>query len=213
MDLTSPAVARRLGAVLGAALLVVGAVALAAPAEAQMLNNTAGARRTGGGSAQQEQKAEPATPALPGAHPAAPVAPATRPALDMAPTEALFDAINRGDLAAARDAINRGADLNGKNVLGETPLELSVDLGRNDISFLLLSMRRVIGADGVEQAAVSPGPALPAPRGRRHDRRLRAEELQTTPAAASAPLPVSGGTPVPAAGFLGFDFGRQSNLR
>ena len=59
----------------------------------------------------------------------------------MEPTEALFDAINRGDIAAARDAISRGAELNGHNILGMTPMELSVDLGRNDISFLLLSMR------------------------------------------------------------------------
>ena len=59
----------------------------------------------------------------------------------MEPTEALFDAINRGDIGTARDAISRGADLHGHNVLGMTPLELSVDLGRNDISFMLLSMR------------------------------------------------------------------------
>ena len=59
----------------------------------------------------------------------------------MEPNEALFDAINRGDIGAARDAISRGADLQGHNILGMTPLELSVDLGRNDISFLLLSMR------------------------------------------------------------------------
>ena len=59
----------------------------------------------------------------------------------MQPTDALFDAINRGDIATARDAISRGADLQGQNILGMTPLELSVDLGRNDISFMLLSMR------------------------------------------------------------------------
>ena len=62
----------------------------------------------------------------------------------MEPTDALFDAINRGDIGSARDAISRGADLHGQNILGMTPMELSVDLGRNDISFLLLSMR---GAD------------------------------------------------------------------
>ena len=64
---------------------------------------------------------------------------------DMPPTEALFDAINRGDLAAAKDAINRGADINGRNVLGLTPLDLSVDLGRNNISFVLLSLRGEAG--------------------------------------------------------------------
>ena len=69
------------------------------------------------------------------------VAPATMTPAEMEPNDELFDAINRGDIAAARDAISRGADLSGRNVLGMTPMELSVDLGRNDISFLLLSMR------------------------------------------------------------------------
>jgi ankyrin repeat protein len=71
----------------------------------------------------------------------------------MPPTDALFDAINRGDIAAARDALNRGADLNGVNVLGMTPMELSVDLGRNDISFLLLSMRGEDGGRGSRAVA------------------------------------------------------------
>ena len=59
----------------------------------------------------------------------------------MSPNDALFDAINRGDIAAARDALSRGAELDAHNLLGMTPMELSVDLGRNDISFLLLSYR------------------------------------------------------------------------
>src|SRR4051812_22029854 len=81
-------------------------------------------------------------PALPGAaQNAGRVTPSFRPPTDMEPTDALFDAINRGDISAARDAISRGAELNGHNILGMTPMELSIDLGRNDISFLLLSMR------------------------------------------------------------------------
>src|SRR5690349_7353342 len=68
-------------------------------------------------------------PALPGAKPTGTAAPSDRPALDMEPNEALFDAINRGDIGAARDAISRGADLGARNVLGMTPMELSVDLG------------------------------------------------------------------------------------
>ena len=60
---------------------------------------------------------------------------------DLPPTDALFDAVNRGDIVTARDAIGRGADLTAHNVLGMTPLDLSVDLGRNDITFLLLSLR------------------------------------------------------------------------
>jgi ankyrin repeat protein len=86
-------------------------------------------------------KANPPPVAIPGARPRTDaVAPAERAASDLPPTEALFDAINRGDIVTARDAISRGADLDGTNLLGVTPLELSVDLGRNDISFLLLSL-------------------------------------------------------------------------
>src|SRR6202012_5975497 len=76
-----------------------------------------------------------------GAKARSPAAPSSHAPTDLQPTDALFDAINRGDIAAARDALNHGADMNGVNVLGMTPMELSVDLGRNDISFLLLSMR------------------------------------------------------------------------
>src|SRR5580698_3083319 len=50
-----------------------------------------------------------APPVLPGAASQADrVAPAQGPAI-ADPTEALFDAINRGDIASARDAIDRGA--------------------------------------------------------------------------------------------------------
>ena len=94
-------------------------------------------------------------PALPGASSRGDaVAPATRLPNDMSPNDALFDAINRGDVAAARDALSRGADLEARNMLGMSPMELSVDLGRNDISFLLLSyrggdfVRRRSGRDG-----------------------------------------------------------------
>ena len=86
--------------------------------------------------------AEPPPAAVPGAR-ARPdtVVPADRSTADLPPTEALFDAINRGDIASARDAVSRGADLDATNLLGLTPTELSVDLGRNDITFLLLSLR------------------------------------------------------------------------
>ncbi|MBR2125059.1 MAG: ankyrin repeat domain-containing protein [Acetobacter sp.] len=60
---------------------------------------------------------------------------------DIEPTTALFNAINRGDAIAAREAINRGADMNGHNILGQTPLDMSIDLNRNSITFLLLSLR------------------------------------------------------------------------
>ena len=127
---------------------------------------------------------------------------------DLPPTEALFDAVNRGDIADARDAISRGAEIGGHNVLGLTPLDLSVDLGRNDITFLLLSLRdldgptrpaRVVPAAASKQAK----PAKPAP-----DRTPTARA--SAPAAPPPPRNAAlfagdGGAPVPNAGFLGFD--------
>jgi hypothetical protein len=155
----------------------------------------------------QKQAAPQALPpALPGAKsdPSQVAAPTKAPT-DMNPTDALFDAINRGDIGAARDAINRGADLGGHNVLGMTPMELSVDLSRNDISFLLLSMR---GADSGSQA--------PAPKDAKA--LLTAKPVREVRAKVSAPAKVAppppprvaklfagdGGAPVPASGFLGF---------
>nr|WP_298794921.1 ankyrin repeat domain-containing protein [uncultured Acetobacter sp.] len=60
---------------------------------------------------------------------------------DMEPTAALFDAINRGSLTSAKESVNRGADLEHRNMLGQTPLDMAIDLNRNPIIFLLLSMR------------------------------------------------------------------------
>ena len=160
-------------------------------------------------------KPEQAPPSLPGTKaPIEAAAPTASPA-DMSPTEALFDAINRGDTAAARDAVNRGADLRGLNVLGLTPLELSVDLGRNDISFLLLSMR---DGDATSRSATRTG----AEPGRAADTMLRAGPARSAPprsrvATGPAEEPVAqapalysgnGGTPIPAAGFVGFAPGR-----
>src|SRR4051794_37938656 len=56
--------------------------------------------------------ARPPPPALPGAGVEKEmVAPPEHAPSDLQPNEALFDAINRGDSASARDALNRGADL------------------------------------------------------------------------------------------------------
>jgi hypothetical protein len=156
-------------------------------------------------------------PALPGAASNANrVAPAVRPPTDMEPNDALFDAINRGDIATARDAISRGADLRARNILGMTPMELSIDLGRNDISFMLLSMR---GADdkASRQAQTVAATTKAPPPGR------QARQAPTHPVAVRTPSPTQppapsqtarlfsgdGGTPVPNAGFLGFDSGRR----
>jgi hypothetical protein len=164
------------------------------------------------GEQQQTKSAAPARPlppALPGAKsdPSL-VAPATKLPTDMNPTDALFDAINRGDIAAARDAINRGADLDGQNVLGMTPMELSIDLSRNDISFLLLSMR------GGDSGSRQPPPQQTAKgKGQKpaHDI-FAATKAAPVPKVTAPPPPRvarlfsgDGGTPVPQAGFLGFD--------
>ena len=133
---------------------------------------------------------------------------------DLAPTDALFDSINRGDILTARDAISRGADLDATNLLGLTPIELSVDLGRNDISFLLLSLR---GASGSAQASKQPGEATPPPAMTAAEKRESARatrvsarapsNIPVAPAAPRAPalFAGNGGAAVPSAGFLGFD--------
>ncbi len=131
---------------------------------------------------------------------------------DLAPNEALFDAVNRGDLPGAREAVNRGANLSARNILGLTAIELSVDLGRNPITFFLLSVRT--GTEGTSAAATPPSeptrrvaianpppqPAAPRP-----------APVQPVAAAQPAPKPAprqalsqDPGAPAPQAGFLGF---------
>ncbi len=152
-------------------------------------------------------------PALPGTLNLA--QPADRTATDLGPTESLFDAINRGDIASARDAISRGADLGGRNILGMTPLDLSVDLARNDITFLLLSLHAgAIPSSGpgakptTAAAAVKLNPAKPSAKLAAAPARPTAVQVSAT-----APRPFAGpgdpGTPNPQAGFLGFGAATQ----
>jgi len=160
---------------------------------------------------QQAQPKEAPPPALPGTMNQFQPAPPTQQ--DLSPNDALFDAINRGDLAAARDAVNHGADLNTHNVLGMTPLDLSIDLSRNNITFLLLSLR---GASGGES-----GPPSIADSGKKSPKATAAAKAtHARPSiAAAAPHTVhtrkllveqqfagsnDPGTPDPQAGFLGF---------
>ena len=118
----------------------------------------AGGGHGGGGGSAEDDDAKAAAlanappPALPGAVPSGEAAPSSHAALDMDPTASLFDAIDRGDLTAAKDALSRGADLSGTNVLGEKPIEMAIDLNRNDITFLLLSMRNT-DSDSATQVA------------------------------------------------------------
>jgi hypothetical protein len=140
------------------------------------------------------------------------------------PTEALFDAINRGDIGSARDAIDRGADLSGQSVLGLSPLDLSVDLGRNDITFLLLSLRNGDSGPGRRGPVqtTQTGPAAKPGAGHAATASKTPVAGQTKAAARNPATPTAkqaaqvapaaprlfagdGGTPNPGAGFLGFD--------
>lgn len=154
-----------------------------------------------------------APPALPGAQSGG-ATPSNRVQMDMPPNEALFDGVNRGDIGAVRDALSRGADLNAHNILGITATEMAIDLGRNDIAFLLLSMRN---AEKPKRAAkpADPFAAQPEPKGR-----AQAQARPAPPPKVAAPRMEApsyprlyandGGAPVPSAGFLGFNERSQS---
>jgi hypothetical protein len=173
-----------------------------------------------------------APPGQPGARPAPPPAlpglaarraPEPIPAdenASLSPTPALFDAITRGDLAASRDAVNRGADLNGRNALGLTPVDWAVDQGRNDILFYLLSARGMAGS------ASGPANARSAAAARAGQERAAQQEAlrlarQASAQGARAPsvsikprlFANDGGAARLEAGFLGFDAGRPSGAR
>ncbi len=211
---------------LATALLALTLSTLAHAAMAQGAAGLGGGGRSGrdptGGAPKSQPQAAPTPPpvAVPGAVPRPDsVAPADRGAADLPPTEALFDAINRGDIVSARDAISRGADLDGTNLLGLTPLELSVDLGRNDLSFLLLSLRGTGGGlRGPPPATeASTTPRTPAERrretaeaaaaARQARAQTAADARQARGAAPQSPalFAGNGGAAVPSAGFLGFD--------
>ncbi len=213
-----------------AALAFLAAPALLAGATAHAQGFSGGGLASGGfqppvkgGGVVHPSGLPPPPPGLPGATRRETVAPSAKATIDMAPNDALFDAINRGDMAAARDALSRGADLSAQNVLGMTPLEESVDLGRNDITFLLLSLR---GAS--PEAHPGPGAAAPAvaanARPGKPGRGVALASAAETPLSATvravrpaqrAPVPglppasvryagSEQGSPVPQAGFLGF---------
>lgn len=157
----------------------------------------------------------PPPPALPGLQNRTAPAPIPGdPNQVLSPSAALFDAINRGDLAAARDAVGRGADLEARNVLGLTPVDASVDQGRTEIMFFLLSVRagtRVGGPPPDETAArpaQRPGrPAGPVPAGPAAERGVP----MPAPVVRNARLWAGdGGAPQPEIGFLGFDAGRPA---
>ena len=165
----------------------------------------------------------PRPPALPGL--AARRAPEPIPAdesANLSPTPALFDAITRGDLAAARDAVNRGADLNGRNALGLTPVDWAVDQGRNDILFYLLSARGIAGSSGPTSARSAAAARAEQERAERAAQQ-EALRLSRQAAAQGARAPSvsirprlfanDGGAAQLESGFLGFDAGRPGGAR
>jgi hypothetical protein len=205
--------------------IAAGAVAYASVAQAQMGGAFDPGTLMRQGVSQAPDRSKPATvvpPALPGATSRADtVAPATTIPTDMSPNDALFDAINRGDVGAARDAMNRGAELSAHNILGMTPLELSVDLGRNDISFLLMSYR------GTDKSSTPPPllaatAAKPGPAGKnaKSAAAVRTPPARVVPVKAVVPpappqtpslFADDGGMPAPNDGFLGFGTGRAGH--
>ncbi len=215
-----------IGIALGIALLV----AVSAPALAQTPNTSNMMPSMSGFQPivkpDQGESSKPvsnAPPALPGATPGFGAAPADQSTADLPPNEALFDAINRGDIGQARDAVNRGADINAQNVLGMTPLELSVDLSRNDITFMLLSLRgasagalsakaaQVAAKQAAAPASGKPTAAKQAAVDKSLIKSVKFTEKQSAPkpsATSPAPRQYAGsadpGRPDPQAGFLGF---------
>ena len=162
-----------------------------------------------------DQQAAP-PPALPGATGADQIS-ASSVAIDNEnPTKVLFSAINHGNYAEARAAVSRGADLRAKNALDETPIQLSVELGRNDITFMLLSVLH-------ENRGVSTGASLPINAAARvttaHSRSIRRTAQRPAPIPArrfdaehsltmTAPAPSNPpGVAAPSKGFLGFGNG------
>jgi hypothetical protein len=136
-------------------------------------------------------------------------APAEKSDQDLQPNDALFDAITRGDIASARDALNRGADINAHDVLGLTPLDLSIDLSRNDITFLLLSLRasQPSSRPPAPPAAVAKGGARPAPAPKAAiltQTVTRKAPRAVAEAAPERPAVGDPGRPNPQFGFLGF---------
>ncbi|MFH5925810.1 ankyrin repeat domain-containing protein [Roseomonas xinghualingensis] len=179
----------------------------------------------------------PALPGLAGRRPVEPI-PAETPASNLPPTAALFDAINRGDLGAVREAMGRGADLNARNQLGLMPLDAAVDQGRQEIVFYLLSARGSVISEPTQAPAVPApaarggrsAPAASASLGSPPAGRLSPEEDRPSPPSGLLRDPPRGGMPAPAAampararlfagdggaprpeiGFLGFDAGRPA---
>ncbi len=193
------------------ALLLLTGFALAAPAWAQLSGAGGVSGGIPGGKAGGTVKEETRTPepaALPGARSSSSPAPMSKPPSEMGPTEALFDAVNRGDRPAVQEAVTRGADLNARNVLGLTALELAIDLSNNDVAFLLLSLRDAGAGSPTRAKSGKPAPAGAPPVAAKRPASTPVRKVATVRETAPRQTPSDGGAPVPGAGFLGFGGGR-----
>ena len=177
---------------------------------------------------------QPSAPGLPGARPGNAINKGTINADLLSPNDELFDAIDRGDTSAARDAIARGAELDATNAVGQTPIDESVSLGRNEITFLLVTLLHAggsqitdaqgpmampppntLGLSNKDERAVSTpvsffGPetgatTAPGTTTRRKPHYYASVADRPAEAAPAAPsYTETAGTPVPSAGFVGF---------
>ena len=190
-------------AVLAALYLTAAAVPAFAETQAQKEAEAQADAQERAKRAEQEKdaaaKAPP--PAIPGAVSAGEAAPASKNVGEMSPNDALFDAINRGDAGGARDAISRGAQLDAHNVLGQTPTDAAIEANRNDITFLLLSMRGAVGGGNRPHVTRVSARSVQAPvKGSAH----RRTTAHVTQVAAQTPVVADPGRPNPAVGFNGF---------
>ncbi len=199
-----------------ATVLLLGAAPALMPVHAALAQASGGSDESDRDAAEAAQKAQAKADAKAAAPPAAIPGAVTDEATetsghvgaDEEPTAALFGAINRGDITSAKEALGRGADLNGKNVLGQSPLDMSIDLNRNDITFLLLSMRNSEqGPPVASVAAVEPVGERTAVGGRaaraarsRNTRLVSARQPAGRPGGTAA----DDGAAKPDIGFLGF---------
>ncbi len=210
-----------------ATVLLLGAPPAIVPLHAALAQLSVGSAGGSGGGADSDRDAAEAAqqaeakaaakaaappPAIPGAVSDEATATSGHVSADMEPTAALFDAINRGDVTSAKEALSRGADLHGKNVLGQSPLDMAIDLNRSDITFVLLSMRN--SENGPPVASVAGADAEDAgPATGRHGRRKAGAQLASADrgiarsgshVATLQRVAADSGTPKPEVGFLGF---------
>jgi len=189
---------------LAAVLLLSAAIPAFAETEAQKQAEAQADAQERAKRAEQEKEAaaKAPPPAIPGAVSAGEAAPATKNAAEMSPNDALFDAINRGDSAGARDAISRGAQLDAHNVLGQTPTDAAIEANRNDITFMLLSLRGAVGGGNHQHPARPVAVAAAAPPAKH---RHTVAHVTLAHAAGSAASTIANpGTPNPSVGFNGF---------